>query len=158
MSKHKCPYNVCDGSGILPFTGKNGKVRNDVVLFCDCHPIYGVDANNCGIAVDTQGRRPGVTGKRTPRGRMHLYANDFDFPMSWSTYRSLCAQHGWDDPGTDIPPAIESHPVVAPLIPEYQYLDSLKSQMLYLQNKLNEHVDASLKASKKKGNNQYEPF
>jgi len=27
--------------------------------------------------------------------------SDFDFPMSYSFYRSLCQLHGWSDPGDD---------------------------------------------------------
>lgn len=40
-TKRKCPLGICDGSGLLPFTGKDGKVRGDVHLFCSCHPDYG---------------------------------------------------------------------------------------------------------------------
>lgn len=92
----QCP--ICNGSGFVPFV-KNGKVIPNVKLFCKCHPIYGDNAHY-GIPIATEGKRPPTRGT-IPKGRAHLYIDDFDFPMSYSVYRSLCQEHGWQDPGPD---------------------------------------------------------
>ena len=78
----KCKYNLCNGSGLLPFTGKDGKVRKDVQLFCDCHPQYGVDSL--------------YDDHYTP-----LKPEDIDYSVSYSYYRSLCQYHGWPVPDSD---------------------------------------------------------
>ncbi len=77
----------CGGTGLLPFIGKDGKVRNDVHLHCDCHPTYGIDARET--------YRPSSP-------------DEIDFPVSHSFYRSLCWQHGWPVPVSDRPEEVES--------------------------------------------------
>jgi len=68
---------ICGGIGLVPFI-KNGKVIPNTFLFCECHEEK-------------------YESYREPR------PEDFDFPMSYSVYRSLCQQHGWQDPGPDRP-------------------------------------------------------
>ncbi len=36
---------LCDGSGLIPFKNKEGKVVPHTFAHCDCHPIYGLDPN-----------------------------------------------------------------------------------------------------------------
>ena len=124
MSQRMCPYNNCDGSGLLPFTGKDGKIREDVHLFCDCHQQYGIDVHE-----HTQPLAP----------------SDFDYPMSYDFYRSLCHQHGWPDPGNDSPSQPESvmQPQVVERVirhsnmgkKEFALLHRLAGEVKYLQNK-----------------------
>ena len=90
--KKVCPDHLCDGSGLLPFKNKEGKVIPHTYLFCKCNPLRADD----------------TTGAVRP----HEYAgalqpDDFDFSCSYSFYRSLCQEHGWQDPGCDFPPEPE---------------------------------------------------
>ncbi len=148
MAESKCPYSKCDGSGLLPFKREDGSVSSHCKIFCDCHPIYGVDAHT-PVPLATQGNRPG-TGSRTykqQRGRLHLYQDDWDFSMSYDFYRMLCQEHGWDDPGSDYlsePPKPE--PQVTEVIhrhsdmshKDFTELQNLRGQMKYLQSKIEE--------------------
>jgi len=84
--KRYCPNQKCDGSGLIPLRRKSD---NTVVphawTYCDCH----------------ESNQPEYY-------RPYPYAlkpEDFDFPISHSFYRSLCQEHGWDDPG-----ALETEP------------------------------------------------
>lgn len=136
--ERECPYNKCDGSGFLPFI-KNGKRIANVTLFCECHPIYGEDAYE-SIPLVTEGKRSGVVGK-IQRGRLHLYQDDFDFPMSYDFYRSLCQLHGWDDPGEDtLPePEIVKEKIREPWSREqWQYVQQTRAMTLHLQKKVAE--------------------
>ena len=66
----------CNHTGLLPFV-KKGRVIPNAFLDCSCHE-----------EVDHY----------TP-----VRPEDFDFPMSYDYYRSLCQYHGWTDPGDDRP-------------------------------------------------------
>lgn len=134
----------CGNSGLLPFTGKDGRVRQDVHIFCDCHPIYGENAYN---------------GCYSP-----LRPEDIDYPVSYSFYRSLCLEHGWSDPGDERSQEIESEgqastPVAAPQEIIHRHSDMGQAEF----NLLQEH-DRTLKylMSKQKGKEEkkqdYEPF
>jgi len=111
-NKRLCPYKKCDGSGLLPFVGKDGNVRNDTFLFCDCHSQYGIDVKD---------------HYHTPR------LEDYDFPCS-DTFRSWSYEYcGETDPGY-----IPNIPEVRQL--KY-WVEQAKAGYLHLQNKLNEHLD-----------------
>jgi len=125
--KHPCPYKRCDGSGLLPFVGKDGKARSDVHLFCDCHPQYGENAKD---------------GYYSP-----LRPEDIDYPVSYSYWRSLCQNHGWQDPGSDYPPEpheeapkeqviVHRHSNMGKL--EYDLLQQTANQVKFLQAKVDE--------------------
>jgi hypothetical protein len=78
----KCPYDKCDGSGLIPAKDKEGNIIPYAWSHCDCHPQYGVDAHE-----HYQEIRP----------------EDFDFPCS-DTFRSYYYHHcGVPDPGSDRP-------------------------------------------------------
>lgn len=136
----------CKGEGKIPFV-KNGKVIPYTWVFCDCHPQYGVDVRG-SIPLATEGRRPGIRGKIT-RGRMHLYEDDFDFPMSYDFYRSLCLEHGWQDPGSNYPQVSEQQPQVIEHIhfhsnlskKEWDEMEQTRLRTLHLQRELKELQD-----------------
>ena len=84
-----CPYNKCDGTGLIPFT-KEGRVIPNCWTHCDCHPVYGLNPE------------PEHYRKVTP--------DDYDFPMS-SDFRAWTYQHcGVPDPGY-IPPERQASPI-----------------------------------------------
>jgi len=139
--------SICGGTGLLPFVKPNGTISKHAKVFCDCHPVYGTNAHT-SIPLATQGNRPGI-GSRTykqQRGRLHLYPDDFDFPMSYSVYRSLCQQYGWQDPGPDRPPEQEQKPQVVEHIvrhsnlgaKEFDLLQQTALKVQYLDEKLTE--------------------
>ena len=120
--KRKCPLEICDGSGLLPFTGKDGKVRKDVHLFCTCSPYHTENARNDCYSP--------------------LCPEDIDYPVSYSHWRSLCQYHGWQDPGSDYPPEPqEEAPKPQEIIhrhsdmssKDFASLRSLEGQVKYLQ-------------------------
>jgi uncharacterized Zn finger protein (UPF0148 family) len=77
----------------------------------------------------------------------------FDYPVSWNTHRAMCLDHGKPDPGAcDVPPEPEIEQrvtvlenVVTP--PEkwegkqWDMVKQMRSEISYLRNKLNEHLD-----------------
>lgn len=68
----------CKDTGFLPFI-KNSKVIPNVRIYCECHEI------------------------NQPEYYQEARPEDYDFPMSYSYYRSLCQYHGWSDPGLCAP-------------------------------------------------------
>lgn len=75
------PYCAkCNHTGLIPFKDKKGNLIPHTFLHCDCHEINQPDYY--------QVARP----------------EDYDFPISYSYYRSLCQYHGWPDPGSCEPP------------------------------------------------------
>jgi len=121
----ECRYNKCDGSGLLPFIGKDGKVRNDVHLFCDCHPDYGIDVREHYTAVT---------------------AEDFDYPMSYA-WRSFIEQETTGKPLPPIEPEVrEPEPRVIEHIhrtsnmsaKEFAELKQLRLKVDWLEKKLTE--------------------
>lgn len=87
-----CPK--CNNIGLIPFTNKEGKLIPDVWLDCSCK-------------------------KEEPEHYYPFALEDFDFPMSYSVYRSLCQQHGWPDPGpAELPPIQEETKPVVRRLPD----------------------------------------
>ena len=76
----------CDGTGLLPFI-KNGRVISHARIYCECH-------------------------RDEPEHYYPVSPDDIDYPVSYSVYRSLCQQHGWDDPGPHELPEQPSRPFV----------------------------------------------
>ncbi len=143
----KCPK--CGGSGLIPFIGKSGKVIPGTFLHCECNPDYGSNAFETGF-LPTLGNRPANTmplrKRKTPsKAKMRIYADDFDFSMSEDFWKGIYKYHGWPDPT----PVTANREVVREVVVERQPANMLpiKSEMVYLQNKLNEHVDAAKKAA-----------
>ena len=104
--------STCKDSGFVPFI-KGNKVIPDVKLFCpECHE--GSDY------------------------LLPLKPSDFDFPMSYSVYRSLCQEHGWDDPGNDYPKGA---------LPQTQVVEHIHrtSRMSSKEFKELEHISGAIK-------------
>jgi len=141
-SKRVCPYNKCDGSGLIPLV-KNGKVVPYAWLYCDCHPVYGLNPE--------------------PEHYHPVRPEDYDFPMS-ETFRAWTYEHcGIPDPGY-VPPradiadledrignleAISAEPGQVPRR-YHDQLQQLRAQVLYLQNKVNALLDKRSKREEKK--------
>jgi len=66
----------CNNTGLIPFI-KNGNTIPNAFVYCECYQ-------------ETEHYNP-------------VSPEDIDFPVSYSFYRSLCQQHGWTDPGSDMP-------------------------------------------------------
>ena len=114
----KCPFELCDGSGLLPFILPNGTISRHAKIFCECRQEH----------------------EFNPR----LQPDDFDFPMSYAVYRSLCQEHGWPDPGADYPPELEPREA-APLFEprpwqkdQWASVQQLRAMNLHLNNQVKE--------------------
>ncbi len=118
-----CPYKKCDGSGFLPVKKKDGSIDPHARVYCECR-----EAEN---------------------ERKHyapLKPEDFDFPMSYSFYRGLCREYGWPDTGPLEPlPKPEQPLTVFKPRPVDKEIDQLKAQFLYVDRRLNEHLDKGKK-------------
>ena len=119
MTENKCPK--CGGSGLLPFVKKDGTISKHAKVFCECHDEF---ANPYPYA---------------------LKPEDFDFPVSYSVYRSLCLEHGWPDPGADYPsePAepqeqviVHRHSNMSKV--DYDTLQQATGELKYLREKVEE--------------------
>lgn len=134
VKEYKAPSPYCDKcnhTGLIPFKNDAGKTIPHAYLFCTCNP-------------QLDGHSQPYPHEYTPE----LY----DFPMSYSYYRSLCLEHGWPDPGPDTSPSEEEQP--SPIedrdaIHLQRQIDKMKAKNNQLQNNLNEHIDASKKRIKK---------
>lgn len=162
-----CKYGKCNGSGLIPFRNKEDKIVNHTFLFCECHPVYGDDAIP-SIPLVTQGRRPGIGSRKLPRpiprGRMHLYVDDFDFPMSYSFYRSLCREHGWTDPGDDRMPEEPKEEIISqprPIVNVTYNIDAkntpafkaLEDRISLMNGRISKYFEG-----KKKGKDKYKTY
>ena len=77
----------CKGTGKIPFI-KDGKIIPYCQVYCECH-------------------------QEEPEHFYPVTPDDFDFSLSYSYHRSLCQQHGWQDPGSDkLPGEIAKRPYV----------------------------------------------
>jgi len=72
----RCPFSECDGSGLIPFWSKSGRLVPHAFVYCKCHEF------------------------NQPEHYHQVRPEDFDFPISYSYYRALCSYHGWADPGS----------------------------------------------------------
>ena len=130
-SQKQCPK--CQGKGLLPFV-KEGKVIPHTFLFCESHPQYGsevYDQTPDRVPVDGVGKRPLLAKPSTiPKGRMRLYIDDFDFPMSYDYYRSLCQYHGWPNPGSDRVTEQASSPLDQVIVHRHSNMSRQEADML----------------------------
>ncbi len=114
--KTPSPYcEKCNHSGLLPFKNKKGEVIPHTYLFCEC---------NSGTPYPFQ---------YTPE--------QFDFPMSYSCYRSLCREHGWSDPGAyEALGTQEPEPTIEPSWRREQWkvVDSLRGELTHIHAALHE--------------------
>jgi len=110
----------CDGSGKIPLLRQDGTVVPYAWTFCSCRQEHEHIRN--------------------------VEPSDIDFNVSFEVYRSLCLQHGWPDPGADIPsPKLDiPQPVFRPR-PVDREIDELKGKVNYLQNKVNHFYDKKKK-------------
>lgn len=128
MKENQYRCKKCGGTKLIPLKNKEGKVIPHAWLFCECY-------------------------EEPPENYHPLSPSDFDFPISYSYYRSLCHYHGWPDPGPDIAPATIAEREIRPAFrprPIDKEIDQLKSQFLYVQNKFNEILDQPRKRKKDK--------
>jgi len=70
----KAYCDKCNNTGLIPFKNKEGKTIPYTWIYCECHEEH-------------EYYQP-------------IEPSDFDFPMSYDFYRSLCQYHGWQDPGS----------------------------------------------------------
>ena len=127
-----CSLNRCDGSGLLPFIKKDGKVSSYAKVFCECNP-------------QNDGHNSPYPYQYTPEM--------FDFPMSYD-FRSFVEQ---EITGKPLPILTERETSVSnvevyrhhPHIHQYTEkvsrkllikVESLESKIKYLENKLNDSV------------------
>lgn len=113
----------CNHTGLLPFVKPDGSVSRFARIFCECHQ-------------DDHEYHP------------RLKTDDWDFPMSYGVYRSLCQYYGWDDPGPDRPSEPEE-PKEQVIIhrhsnmgkKEYDLLQQTALKANHLNKKLTEHLE-----------------
>ena len=157
-TKQGHPYcEKCKGEQKFPLKNKEGKVIPFAWVFCDCHPQYGTNVVG-SVPVPTLGRRPPSRGT-IPKGRMHLYEDDFNFAMSYDFHRFLCWQHGWPEP-TSIYPT-EPMPQVIQHIHrtsdmskrEFDLLEQTKRSVDYLEKELNKFTQ-----TKRVDKQDYDPY
>lgn len=135
QAAHEKPYcEKCKGEERLPLRRKSD---NSVIpyawIYCDCHKEE--DLYN------------------------PVRPEDFDFPISYSFYRSLCHEYSWPDPGPD--KAIEEEKLPEPRIEmkryvSYQNVDG--KQLSALRKNLTQYIDEKLNEiqdKKKVGKQQY---
>ena len=96
---------LCGGTGKIPFVNKKGETIPYTFLFCDCHPIYGLNPE--------------------PEHYQDLSPKDIDFPVSYSFHRSLCREHSWQDPGSDKEPEPPRPDPLPPILPEHYLIKKL---------------------------------
>lgn len=118
--------SICGGTGLVPSKalGKfSGKPIPNCFTKCECQ-------------------------KDEPEHYHPFRPEDFDFPMSYSFYRSLCQQHGWQDPGPDRPlePKESQSQVVIHRTSdmgakEFDLLQQTALKTDYLEKKLTEHLE-----------------
>lgn len=126
------PYcEKCKGEQKLPLINKKGKIVPYAWVFCEC--------------------------RIEPEYYPSLKPSDFDFPVSFSFYRSLCQEHGWPDPGSDYP--VEDKPQVIEHIhrhihynsslsqKEHDDMEQIKRKSIYIDKKLS-YFDKSKRYNK----------
>lgn len=115
--KPPSPYcEKCNHTGFLPFI-KNDKVIPHARIYCECHK-------------DEEHYQP-------------VRPEDFDYPMSYSFYRSLCQYQGWPEPGSCelLPRALEDDKEISEPAWEAKQWDvvqQLQGQVRFLSSKVNE--------------------
>jgi len=102
LDKYKC--GKCKDTALIPLKRKDGSVVPYAWLFCECY-------------------------EEEPEHYHPVRPEDFDFPISYSYYRSLCQYHGWADPGSDVSPESDTREV-----------EQVKADLLNLQAKVGELV------------------
>ena len=114
-----CP--ICNGSGLVPFIGKNGKVIPHVLQDCSCK-------------TEDTGRCPSP--------------DEIDFACSdtWRGY--YYERYGEADPAY-IPPVRQPEPEVIYRTRPSAELESIKGHILHLENKLIEHISRKPKQKPK---------
>ncbi len=71
------PYcKKCNHTGLLPFV-KDGRRIDNAFLHCECHEI------------------------NQPEHYTPVRPEDYDYPMSWDSWRSICRVNGWPVPTTE---------------------------------------------------------
>jgi len=127
-----CPYKKCDGSGLIPLI-KNNKVIPGAYHHCDCHSVYGLNPE--------------------PEHYHPICPEDYDFPMS-ETFRGFSyAYCGVPDPqkaSQQVSPAETLPKKELWTHKQWDHILQLEAQGLYLQRKLNEHLDKSKKKQAKR--------
>ena len=114
---------LCGGTGRVPIIGKfSGKPIEHAFQHCTC-----CQCENCMPFASHNEVQPA----------------DYDFPMSYDTWRAICQQNGWPDPGSDHPLPLRREDEPTPIFrprPVDKEIDQLKGQLIHIDNKLNEHI------------------
>ena len=140
--------NKCKNSGLVPFVNRRGKTIPGAFLHCSCHPVYGDEGYQSG-ALPTRGHRPYTKRGSVSKGKLRVYHSDFDFPCSElfrGYYDEVYAEHPMDI----IPPSERQKPepkVIYRTRPSGE-LESIKGQVLYLQEKLLKHITPKKQVNK----------
>lgn len=80
------PYcKKCNYTGLLPFI-KDGRRIDNAFLHCECHEVNQPD-------------------HYTP-----VRPEDYDYPMSWDSWRSICQLNGWPVPTSERPEPSQEEP------------------------------------------------
>jgi len=119
MTESKCPK--CGGSGKLPLYRKDGSIVPNAIVYCpDCH-------------------------SEEPERYQHLTPDMYDFPCS-SNFRAFSYRFcGVPDPCA----VTVGKEVVREVVIERQPANMLpiRSELNYIRNQINEHIDAAKKAA-----------
>ena len=114
---NKCPYNKCDGSGLIPLKNKAGEIVPYAWTHCDCHPVYGIN--------------PEPQHYREPQ------LDDYDYPLS-DSFRAWTYEHcGIPDPGyAPSREKIQRQQVKPMTKPAQDEIQKLKAEINHLQNEI----------------------
>jgi hypothetical protein len=119
----ECPFNKCDGSGLIPFM-KDGKVIPNAFLHCECK----IQADNREYYIEPK-------------------LEDLDFPMS-DSFRGWAYQHcGISDPGYTPYQLDIIHTSNARALEHPDRMQQLEAKFNYLRNKINELSKPKVEAS-----------
>ncbi len=112
--------DICQGKGLIPFKNKQGEVVPNAWQDCEC--------------------------KQPEQEHYHqVTPADFDFPISWDYYRSLCQYHGWPVPPPEPPFERDQQASTLgehqpPALPRQADIDQLKGNLISLRDALKQHV------------------
>lgn len=128
----ECPYKKCDGKGLIPFV-KDERVIPFAWLYCDCHTIQGINPE--------------------PERYRDIRPEDYDYPLS-ETFRAWTFEHcGVPDPGYSPQLKERIRLEVEPVEPEplkHSEFIQLRSEMNFVRNTMNKHIDKAKKFTRSK--------
>ena len=122
----------CNHTGLIPFI-KNGKIIPNTFLFCECHEEHEYHSSS----------KP----------------SNFDFPMSYGVYRSLCQQYGWNDLGPDRPSEpVKPQPREQVIVHRHSNISKQDYDLLQQTARRVAYLEKKLAKPAQKTKQSYEPF